>query len=112
MKKHFAAAYLLLTSAGYPLGAPSHGKCNVAPADLPTQRIVDDMHKKKTADILSLYETNAVFIDPDGKRFRGTAALRSLYQRVFATLDSDIVMTGKHWSSPDANTCMEAGRYE
>ena len=112
MKKHFAVACLLLAGAVYAFGATPHTGCTVAPGDLPTQRIVDDMHRKDTVDVVSLYDTHAVFIDPNGKRFRGAAALQSLYEGVFTTMDSDIVMTGREWRSPDPNTCIEIGRYQ
>lgn len=80
--------------------------------DLPTQRFVDDL-RTKNRDILRLYTADAVFVDPSG-RLRGTAALRSLYTRIFATYDSDLTLMRNHISNTTAGATelsTESGTY-
>ena|SRR5262245_20347890 len=112
------AALILLCSLYLPGKTPDRQSsasqsCPVSPASLPTDRFVDDLRTKNIRDVLALYTPNAVFIEPSGKRFRGSAALRFLYERVFATFDSELVMKtrtlspGKH-----PKVCIEAGTYE
>jgi ketosteroid isomerase-like protein len=94
-------------------GAADGGKsCPDTPTTSPTQRFVDDMRAKNIRDVLTLYTPKALFIDADGKRYRGARASQQLYERVFATFDSDIEITA-HFLSPGKrpNVCVESGRY-
>ena len=87
--------------------------CPVSPASLPTERFLDDMRTKNIRDVLALYTPNAVFIEPSGKRYRGSGALRALYRRVFATFDSDMVMKARKFSSgKNPKICIESGTYD
>lgn len=49
-----------------------------------------DLHDKQIDASVAAYDLDAEFIQPDGSRVRGTAALRKLFETVTATLDSDI----------------------
>ncbi len=56
---------------------------------IPDERFVGDLHDKNVNDVLTLYTPDAIFIDPDGHRYSGTA-LRKLYEQVTAAYDSDL----------------------
>lgn len=49
-----------------------------------------DLHQKKVEATLALYAPDAVFVQPDGSRVEGTAAIRTLFQTITATFDSDL----------------------
>lgn len=49
-----------------------------------------DLHDKQIDASIAAYDPDAEFIQPDGSRVRGSAALRKLFETVTATLDSDI----------------------
>src|SRR6478672_10123814 len=84
----------------------------VKASNLPTQRFADDLRSKNLEDVLKLYTQRAVFVDPSGTRYRGPAALRDLYTRVFATFDSDIVMsTQSIMQGKRSNVCIEEGTF-
>ena len=100
--------------AGQTLGQSSTSQsCPVSSASLPTDRFVDDMRTKNIRDVLALYTLNAVFIDPSGKRYRGSVALRGLYKKVFATFDSDLAMKAQALSpGKQPKVCIESGTYD
>lgn len=50
-----------------------------------------DLHDKKTDAAVAQYAADAEFLQPDGSRLRGAAAIRNLYQTIVATYDSDLV---------------------
>jgi peptidoglycan-N-acetylglucosamine deacetylase len=49
-----------------------------------------DLHDKQIDASIAAYDPDAEFIQPDGSRVRGAAALRHLFETVTATLDGDI----------------------
>ena len=81
---------LLLQPA--PLSIIPHLAKNQPPA-LPTREFVYAMHSKNIDGVLTLYSPDAVFTDPEGHTFNTPQALRSLYEQVFATYDSDLDFT-------------------
>jgi ketosteroid isomerase-like protein len=105
-----ASALLVRTTAA--TAASEKDGCAVKPAALPTERLSNDMRTKNIADVMTLYDDRAAFVDPDGTQYRGRAALYSLYERVFATLDTNIVMVGREWRSTAARACIENGQYK
>jgi ketosteroid isomerase-like protein len=52
-----------------------------------------DLHDKNVDASVALYAPNAVFIQPDGTRVQGTAAIRDLYRKVTSTFDSTLVFS-------------------
>jgi ketosteroid isomerase-like protein len=53
---------------------------------------VQDLHTKRLEPILKFYAPDAVFLQPTGERITGAAALRTLFQTIFATFDSDLTL--------------------
>jgi ketosteroid isomerase-like protein len=65
----------------------------VAPAD-PFEKLrqewARDLHEKRVEASTAFYAADAVFIQPDGARVKGSAAIRSLYEKVTSTFDSSL----------------------
>ena len=55
-----------------------------------------DLHDKHADDSIAGYAPDAEFIDPGGSRFRGSASIRSLFETVTKTFDSDITFYSWH----------------
>jgi ketosteroid isomerase-like protein len=53
---------------------------------------VRDLHDKQLDPILKFYAPEAAFLQPNGERITGTAALRKLFQNIMATFDSDLTL--------------------
>src|SRR5476651_436214 len=50
---------------------------------------VQDLRAKQLELILKFYALDAVFLQPTGERITGSAALRTLFQTIMATFNSD-----------------------
>jgi ketosteroid isomerase-like protein len=117
---HFLLTVAFLLQAAYPGIAPTRASVPWPPTD----RFVRDMRAKDIADVLSMYEETAIFIDPEGHTFIGAEALRKLYEQVFATYDSDLHLhrtalepTGRIYSDlqpgrPVSALSVETGDYD
>src|SRR5882762_9731161 len=60
---------------------------------------VQDLRTKQLEPILKFYAPDAVFLQPTGERITGSAALRTLFQTIMATFNSDLILharTSKH----------------
>lgn len=55
-------------------------------------RFTADLHSKNLDDVLELYTADATFHSPDVSTISGTAAIRKLYETVFARYDADITL--------------------
>jgi ketosteroid isomerase-like protein len=53
---------------------------------------VQDLRNKQLEPILKFYGPNAAFLQPTGERITGSAALRSLFQNIMATFNSDLTL--------------------
>ena len=53
---------------------------------------VQDLRTKQLEPILNLYAADAVFLQPTGERITGSAALRTLFQTIMATFNSDLTL--------------------
>jgi ketosteroid isomerase-like protein len=51
-----------------------------------------DLHTKQLEPILKLYAIDAVFLQPNGDRIIGGAAIRNLFQNIMATFNSDLTL--------------------
>jgi ketosteroid isomerase-like protein len=51
-----------------------------------------DLRAKQLEPILKLYAPDAVFLQPNGERITGSAALRTLFQTIMATFNSDLIL--------------------
>jgi len=53
---------------------------------------VRDLHDKQLESILKFYAPDAAFLQPNGERITGAAALRNLFQNIMATFDSNLTL--------------------
>jgi ketosteroid isomerase-like protein len=53
---------------------------------------VQDLRTKQLEPILKFYAPDAVFLQPTGERITGCAALRTLFQTIMATFNSDLIL--------------------
>jgi len=53
---------------------------------------VQDLRTKQLEPILKFYAADAAFLQPDGERITGSAALRALFQTIMATFNSDLTL--------------------
>ena len=53
---------------------------------------VHDLRTKQLESILKFYAQDAVFLQPTGERITGSAALRTLFQTIMATFNSDLTL--------------------
>jgi hypothetical protein len=49
-----------------------------------------DLHEKRIEACAALYAPDAVFVQPDGSRVEGAAAIRELFKTITSTFDSDL----------------------
>ncbi|HEY6266508.1 MAG TPA: DUF4440 domain-containing protein [Candidatus Acidoferrum sp.] len=57
---------------------------------------VQDLRTKQLEAILKLYAPDAVFLQPNGERLTGSAALRTLFQTIMATFNSDLALKSQN----------------
>src|SRR6202521_2590839 len=53
---------------------------------------VHDLRTKQLEPILKFYAPDAVFLQPTGERITGSAALRTLFQTIMASFNSDLTL--------------------
>jgi len=53
---------------------------------------VQDLRAKQLEPILKFYAVDAAFLQPNGERLTGSAALRTLFQNIMAMFDSDLTL--------------------
>jgi len=53
---------------------------------------LQDLHTKQLEPILKFYAPDAVFLQPNGDRITGSAALRTLFQNIMSTFDSNLTL--------------------
>lgn len=53
---------------------------------------VTALHTKRLEPILKFYAADAAFLQPSGERITGAAALRSLFQMIMTTFNSDLTL--------------------
>jgi ketosteroid isomerase-like protein len=92
------AAIALLACAS--IGAPNFSSTATATPQASTiatlakirEAWVQDLRTKQLEPILKFYAPDAVFLQPSGERLTGSAALRSLFQNIMATFNSDLTL--------------------
>jgi len=69
-----------------------------------------NLREKRVEASVAAYAADAEFVNPDGSRVQGTAALRQLFATVTATLDSDLVFSSQRAESV-GNYAFDSGSY-
>jgi ketosteroid isomerase-like protein len=57
---------------------------------------IQNLRNKQLELILKFYAPNAAFLQPTGERIIGTAALRTLFQNIMATFNSDLTLASQN----------------
>ncbi|MGB8589990.1 MAG: DUF4440 domain-containing protein [Candidatus Acidiferrales bacterium] len=90
-----AVAFLALAS----ILAPAISPAAAAPQDSTLVTLakireawVQDLRTKQLGPILKFYAADAAFLQPDGERITGSAALHTLFQNIMATFNSDLTL--------------------
>jgi uncharacterized protein (TIGR02246 family) len=93
--RRVAARFLLLAvfslSFSYALTATPQTSTTAAIAKI-RDAWVQDLRTKQLEPILKFYASDAVFLQPNGDRITGSAALRTLFQNIMATFNSDLTL--------------------
>jgi ketosteroid isomerase-like protein len=63
---------------------------------------VQDLRTKQLEPILKFYAPDAVFLQPTGERITGSAALRTLFQTIMATFNSDLTLHSQNLETSGA----------
>jgi ketosteroid isomerase-like protein len=72
---------------------------------------VRDLRTKQLEPILKIYAPDAVFHQPTGERIIGSAALRTLFQTIMSTFDSDLTLHSQKLEA-SGNLAYDTGDYE
>jgi ketosteroid isomerase-like protein len=82
----------MLTPALSPAGAAVPQASTIAAIAKIREAWIQDLRAKQLEPILKFYASDAVFLQPNGDRIAGAAALRSLFQNIMATYNSDLAL--------------------
>jgi ketosteroid isomerase-like protein len=72
---------------------------------------VQDLRTKKLEAILKFYAPDASFLQPTGERITGSAALRTLFQTIMATFNSDLTLNSKNLET-SGDLAYDSGDFE
>jgi ketosteroid isomerase-like protein len=72
---------------------------------------VQDLRTKQLEPILKLYASDAVFLQPTGERITGSAALRTLFQTIMATFNSDLTLHSQNLET-SSDLAYDSGNFE
>jgi ketosteroid isomerase-like protein len=72
---------------------------------------VQDLRTKQLEPILKFYAPDAVFLLPTGERITGSAALRTLFQTIMATFNSDLTLRSQNLET-SGDLAYDSGDFE
>jgi ketosteroid isomerase-like protein len=72
---------------------------------------VQDLRTKQLEPILKFYAADAAFLQPTGERLTGSAALRTLFQTVMASFNSDLTLHSQNLAT-SGNLAYDSGDFE
>lgn len=72
---------------------------------------VQDLHAKQLEPILKFYAPDAAFLQPNGDRIVGSAALRSLFQNIMASFTSDLTLHSRNLEA-SGDLAYDSGDFE
>lgn len=87
-----ATVFATLPSAAWAAPKPS----NAATLAKMRGEWVQDRRTKQLESILKFYAADASFLQPNGDRVTGSAAIRNLFQMIMATFDSDLTLHSRN----------------
>jgi ketosteroid isomerase-like protein len=72
---------------------------------------VQDLRTKQLEPILKFYAADAAFLQPDGERISGSAAIRTVFQTIMATFNSDLTLQSQNLESSGI-LAYDSGRFQ
>lgn len=72
---------------------------------------VQDLRTKQLEPILKFYAADAVFLQPDGARISGSGAIRTLFQNIMATFNSDLTLHSQNLET-SGDLAYDSGDFE
>jgi ketosteroid isomerase-like protein len=72
---------------------------------------VQDLRNKQLEPILKFYASDAAFLQPTGERLTGSAALRTLFQTIMASFNSDLTLHSQSLET-SGNLAYDSGDFE
>ena len=104
-----AAAVAVAQFSGFSAGATQdHTLVNLAKI---REEWVQDLHTKQLELILKFYAPDAAFLQPNGDRIVGSAALRPLFQNIMASFTSDLTLHSRNLEA-SGNLAYDSGDFE
>jgi ketosteroid isomerase-like protein len=111
MRSHSATiAFLVIAALTLAPTAAPQASTIVALAKI-RQSWVEDLRSKKLEPILKFYAPDAVFLQPSGERITGSAVLRTLFQNIMASFDSDLVLHSRNLET-SGDLAYDSGDFE
>jgi ketosteroid isomerase-like protein len=106
-----AASFGLVEPALFPIASAAlRVSTTVAIAKL-RDEWVQDLRTKQLEPILKLYTSDASFLQPNGDRLTGSAALRSLFQTIMTTFNSDLTLHSRELEA-SGDLAYDSGDFE
>ncbi len=110
-----ALAFLALAAILEPTFSPTSTAAPQASTIVALARIreawVQDLRTKQLEPILKFYAPDAVFLQPTGERITGSAALRTLFQTIMATFNSDLTLHSQNLET-SGDLAYDSGNFE
>ena len=72
---------------------------------------VQDLRTKQLESILKFYAADAAFLQPNGERLTGSAALRTLFQTIMESFNSDLTLHSRNLET-SGNLAYDSGDFE
>jgi len=92
----FLALATVLTPPFSPAAAAAPQASTIATIAKVSEAWVQDLRTKQLEPILKFYASDAVFLQPNGDRITGAVALRTLFQNIMATFNSDLTLRSQN----------------
>ena len=89
-------AFAIILAPAFPPIAAPQASTTVTLAKI-REAWVQDLRTKQLEPILKFYAPDAVFLQPTGERITGSAALRTLFQTIMATFNSDLTLHSQNF---------------
>jgi ketosteroid isomerase-like protein len=105
----FLALATILATAFSPTAAPQASTLETF-AEL-REAWIQDLRTKQLEPILKFYAPDAAFLQPNGERITGSAALRTLFQTIMATFNSDLTLHSQNLET-SGDLAFDSGNFD
>jgi ketosteroid isomerase-like protein len=113
--RHAGIAFVALATIVAPIFSPTATAVPQPSTLLALTKIreawVQDLRTKQLESILKFYAPDAVFLQPTGERITGSTALRTLFQTIMATFNSDLTLHSQNLET-SGDLAYDSGEFE